>query len=88
VWLYPGMVGWHFAMVEKNIAKKINKMQEGKKRRGWGSVPVSVTIGKTKWKTSIFPDKQSGGYLLPLKAQVRRKEGIYDGGIIKVKLEF
>lgn len=22
---------------------------------GWGSIPINVTIGKTKWRTSMFP---------------------------------
>lgn len=45
---------------------------------GWGSLPVMATIGKTSWKTSIFPDKKSESYLLPLKAEVRKKEKIYE----------
>ena len=50
--------------------------------RGWGSLPVEATIRETKWKTSIFPDKETGAYLLPLKAEVRRKEGVAAGDTI------
>lgn len=75
VWLYPGMAGWHFIYVGKSQSKEI-KESLGGVRRGFGSVPVTATVGKTSWDTSIFPDK-SGAYLLPLKALVRRKEGIF-----------
>jgi hypothetical protein len=75
VWLYPGMAGWHFVSVGKNESQKI-KRKYGVGRRGFGSVPVLVNIGKTSWKTSIFPDKKSGVYVMPLKADVRKKEGI------------
>lgn len=82
VMLYPGMAGWHFAFVDKKSSEKIKKSQKGKKRIGWGSVPVTITVGKTAWKTSVFPDKD-GTYLLPLKAAVRKKEGIYAGDTIR-----
>ena len=86
VWLYPGMAGWHFVTLPKKQAKEIKKTFGGRKR-GWGSLPVEVTIGKTSWQTSIFPDKKTQSYLLPLKAEVRKKEGITDGDIIVLKIE-
>lgn len=78
VFLYPGMAGWHFICVPKEQSEDINK-RFGARKRGWGSLPVLVTLGKTSWKTSIFPDKKSGSYLLPLKADVRKKEGVLSG---------
>jgi hypothetical protein len=87
VWPYPGMAGWHFASVPENVSAKIKKSREGLPRIGWGSVPVIATIGKTTWNSSIFPDKKSGTYLLPLKAEIRKKEGIAAGDSIKLTLE-
>jgi len=75
VWLYPGMSAWHFISVPKRASEEI-KATFGKNARGWGSLPVVATIGKTSWKTSIFPDKKSGTYLLPLKVSVRKAERI------------
>jgi hypothetical protein len=76
VFLYPGMAGWHFVYVPKKQSEEIKKTF-GTPKRGWGSIPVIVTIGKTTWETSIFPDKKSDGYLLPLKSEVRKKEQIF-----------
>ena len=76
VWLYPGMAGWHFVNVDKKQSAEL-KEKYGRGSRGFGSIPITVTLGKSVWETSIFPDKQSGTYLLPLKAKVRKDEGIY-----------
>jgi uncharacterized protein (DUF302 family) len=73
------------ALKEKKDSEDIKK--RCKVKAGFGSVPVMVTIGKTKWKTSIFPDKRSGTYLLPLKAEVRKKESIYSGDNISLIIE-
>jgi hypothetical protein len=78
---YPGMDAWHFVAVPLAAAKKIKASQTNKPRKGWGSVRVMVTMGKSKWQTSIFPDK-SGVYLLPLKAQVRAAEGVGHGDMV------
>ena len=85
IWLYPGeSSNWHFISVPKKESADINK-RFSEFKKGWGSLPVQVTLGKTTWKTSIFPDKKSNTYLLPLKAQVRRKEGLEVHDSVTVK---
>ena len=51
---------------------------------GWGVIPVTSTIGKTTFTTSLFP--KDGGYLLPVKNAVRLPEKIELGMQVKVKL--
>lgn len=86
VWLWPGEQGaWHFVHVDKKTSETIKKKYTAK-RRGFSSVRVEATIGKTSWKTSIFPDSRSGAYLLPLKASVRRAEEIDEGDSITFSL--
>ena len=80
------MAGWHFLVVSKKETEEIKK-HFGAMKRGWGSLPVAITLGKTNWKTSIFPDKKSGTYLLPLKADIRRKEEIVQGDTVTFALE-
>ncbi len=76
VWLYPSeYAAWHFVTVPKDVTKQIES-EYTKPKRGWGSIPVKVTIGNTTWKTSIFPDKKRGSYVLPLKAAIRKKEDL------------
>jgi hypothetical protein len=47
-------------------------------------IPVSARIGRTTWTTSLFP--KDGGYLLPVKAVVRRAERIDLGDEVAVLL--
>lgn len=86
VWLYPGMAGWHFVSIPPIESDQIKKAFSAMKR-GWGSLPVIVKIGKTSWSTSIFPDTKAGAYLLPLKADIRKKEKIISDDIITFTIE-
>ncbi len=86
VWLYTGMAGWHFVTLPKKQSAQIRKTFS-RMRRGWGSLPVLATIGETSWRTSIFPDNKSQSYLLPLKADVRKKERMEAGDTITCFIE-
>lgn len=78
---------WRFARLPEKISAEIKEMQKGKLRRGWGAVYAEAKIGKNKWTTSIFPDRHSNTYLLPLKKQVRYEENLYDGIDISVSMK-
>ena len=54
--------------------------------RPFGSLPVRAAIGRTSWSTSLFADTRTASYLLPVKADVRRREGIGDGDAVTVEL--
>ena len=86
VWLYPGMAGWHFITIPEDVSEEIQD-RFGDQKRGWGSLPVEVTIGTTTWKTSIFPDTKTKAYVLPIKAEVRKKEGITADTSVTLLLE-
>ena len=50
----------------------------------WGQVPVTATIGSTTFTTALFP--REGRYLIPLKAEVRRRAGVEQGDRITVEV--
>lgn len=77
IMVYPGFGAWRFLHIDKKTSDLIKKKFSAK-AVGFGSIRVEVKVGKTVWKTSIFPDKKSGTYLLPTKASVRKAEGIVD----------
>ena len=51
---------------------------------GWGVIPVEVRLGGSRWTTSLFP--KDGGYLVPLRAAERRREGVEVGDVVDVRL--
>ena len=86
LWIHDDDPPWHFITVPPKISDEIDERSSGK-TGGFGSVRVRVTVGATAWKTSLFPDSKRGAYLLPVKAEVRRKERLSAGSQVSVDLE-
>ena len=86
IWVYPGKGGWHFIMLPTDVAAQIKAAMAGL-ARPWGSLGVTAVIGKTRWATSLFPDKASGSLLLPVKASVRQRERLKAGDAPIVTIE-
>lgn len=86
LWLWSGGQGsWHFLTVPEEQSGEI-RAHAFAGPRGFGSVRVAVSINGITWRTSVFPQK-SGGYLLPVKADVRRRAGISAGDEVTVELQ-
>lgn len=84
--LWSGEGGsWHFVTVPEDQSAEI-RAQAFAGPRGFGSVRVEATVNGVTWRTSVFPQR-SGGYILPVKAEVRRKAAIAAGDEIRVTLE-
>jgi hypothetical protein len=84
LWLYPGNAGWVFLTLPTETADEI--LDTTPVTGGFGSVRVDVGIGTTEWSTSVFPDKQSGSFVLPVKRAVRASESIEIGDTVRVRL--
>lgn len=78
VWMHPGPGGWHFLTLSSKHSAALRALFASGSRP-FGSIAVHVTIGGTRWRTSLFPDTKAGAYLLALKADVRKREGIHEG---------
>ena len=87
IWLWSGGQGsWHFLTVPEDEAVEIRAHGFGNQRRGFGSVRVEASINGVTWRTSVFPQK-SGGYILPVKAEPRRRAGVAAGDVVTIELE-
>lgn len=75
IWQHTAPGGWYFVSLPEEIAKEIRenlKWQE----EGWGRLKASAKIGTQEWKTAIWFDTKKNTYLLPLKAEVRKKANL------------
>ena len=78
LWLWEARsASWCFVTLPVEAAEEIKFF--ARNRNGFGSLRVDVVIGQSKWQTSIFPDKASNSFVLPIKKQVRNAENITAG---------
>ena len=79
VWTQESTGAWHFVALPADLSKRIRTLTTGL-RKPFGSFHVVAKTGKTSWETSLF--------VLPVKADVRRKEKIKPGDTIEVSVSF
>lgn len=84
VFYWRGPAPFHYVRVPDEAVAYINDVASAV-TYGWGMIPVTATIGGTRFTTSLFP--KDGGYLVPLKDAVRRAEGIELDDEVAVQLE-
>jgi hypothetical protein len=89
LWLWDARLSdsWTFVSVPVEDAAVIRDVMAPLVKRGFGSVRVRVSIGRTTWSTSIFPDARTATYALPIKKSVRIAEEIESGQTAHVRLE-
>jgi hypothetical protein len=87
LWRYPGHAAWHFITIPKAESSAIT-VAHGAHKRGWGSLPVTVKVREVVWQTSIFPESKTGTYLLPVKASIRKSEGLFAGDEVTCMISF
>ena len=86
LWLYSAQSSWHFVTLPAASADEVRFFTSlrGVKRKGFGSVRVQAVSEHMRWKTSLFPDKASQSYLLPIKRAVREAENWQAGDVISL----
>ncbi len=87
VWTQKSTGAWHFVTLPADLSKRIRTLTTGL-RKPFGSFRVVAKTGKTSWETSLFADQKRDAFVLPVKADVRRKEKIRPGDTIEVWVSF
>lgn len=85
LWQYSGKAAWFFLTLPPELGEDIRAVTR-LQRSGWGSVRVQASIGDVHWETSLFPDSASKSYLLPVKADVRRRAKLQVDDAVEVRL--
>lgn len=68
LWLSAGPGGWTFVTLPPACADQIRFFTGSRKGGAWGMIKVKARIGEAEWSTTIWPDKASGSFLLPVKS--------------------
>lgn len=87
LWIWKGEAAgrWFFLTIPEEQSGEL-RAEAFSTPRGFGSVRIEATIGDVTWRTSVFP-LNSGGYLLPVKADVRKCAGLAAGDEVTVELK-
>ena len=83
IWHWKGPAPHHFVTVPEEDCGALEALSPAVSY-GWGMIPVAVRLGGTSWTTSLFP--KDGGYIVPLKADVRRREALEVGDVVMLRL--
>lgn len=83
IWTWHGPAPFFFVSVPEAESAELKEMMRSV-TYGWGMIPATVRIGKTEWTTALWP--KDGAYVVPLKAWVRKAEGIDEGDPVAVEL--
>lgn len=83
IWYWRGPSPFYFVTIPEGESRDIKEIANHV-TYGWGVIPVKVRIGKTEFKTSLFP--KDGLYLVPLKVSVRKAEQLEEGDDVKIWL--
>ena len=85
LWKYGGESSWWFVSLPVEDSEDLERFCAHRKR-SFGSIGVTATIGATSWQTSVFRDTKLNCYLLPVKAAVRSKESLTENSSYEVTL--
>ena len=71
IWHWKGPAPHHFLVLPPELAARV-KAVSAQVTYGWGMIPVKAKIGDAEFETAMWP--KDGGYILPLKADLRKQE--------------
>ena len=93
LWRWTSSTGtgtWHFLTIDGEAGEALSATalmrRMEKSLGGFGSLKVTARIGDSEFKTSLFPSKELG-WMLPVKASVRKAEGLSESDVVEVVLE-
>jgi uncharacterized protein DUF1905 len=83
LWEWRGPAPFYWLTVPEDSCAYV-RAEAGAVSYGWGAIPVRARIGATEWETSLLP--KDGGYVLPVKTTVRKRECFGDGDTVTVAM--
>lgn len=84
MWYWRGPAPHYFVSVPEDEALQLKDASK-LVTYGWGMIPVSVGIIGLEYDTSLFP--KDGGYIVPIRADVRTRLGLEEDQDITISLD-
>jgi hypothetical protein len=84
LWFWRGPSPFHFVTVPEAESAMLASTSE-LVSYGWGMIPATVYVGATSWPTALWP--KDGGYIVPVKAMVRKAEQLEVGDTLQLHLD-
>ena len=88
LWRWTGgesAISWYFITLPAPLVEPVRLASRGR-AGAWGMLKVAVTVGASRWVTSLFYSKNVDSYLLPVKAKTRKAEGLVEGDDVTVRM--
>lgn len=83
LWQHNASGGWYFVSFPQKMANEIRRNLKWQEE-GWGRIKAVAKVGNSQWDTAIWFDTKRKTYLLPIKAEIRKKESVLPGYQIKL----
>lgn len=85
IWKYNAANGWYFVSLPVDMSKEIRNGLQWQEE-GWGRMKVTAIVKNISWETAIWFDTKKNTYLLPLKAEIRKKGGLKLDDIVSLNI--
>lgn len=85
VWKHASPGGWFFVSIPADLSQEIRSGNQWLEE-GWGRLKVKASIADYQWDTAIWFDTKLNCYLLPLKADVRKRIDLKEDVEIEVSI--
>ncbi|XOV94482.1 MAG: DUF1905 domain-containing protein [Bacteroidota bacterium] len=72
MWRHNSTGGWYFVSLPKDLSKEIREHFQWQEE-GWGRMKAFAGIGEMTWESSIWFDTKMDTYILPIKADIRKR---------------
>lgn len=85
LWKHGSTGGWYFLSISSDVSNEIRSNFQSEEE-GWGRLKAKAYVGNTEWDTAIWFDTKLGRYLLPVKAEIRKKEKLLEGNEVTCEI--
>ena len=84
VWQHNGG-GWFFVSLPEELSNEIRENLQWQEE-GWGRMKAKAECNEVNWETAIWYDTKHKTYILPLKADVRKKAKLSPNDEVEVSI--